>query len=96
MIIIKSRGINDIGLHTIRKWLQSQDNYSLQKPTSKSFEKARVVVNAIDEQYDMDLADVSSPTGFVVPEFIVVVPKFCCSRCWLKNRIIKFPAFRKV
>jgi len=58
--IIKSRGINDIGLYTIRKWLQSQDNYSLQKPTSKSFKKARVVVNKIDEQYDMDLADVSS------------------------------------
>ena len=38
--IIKSRGINDIGLHTIRKWLHSQDNYSLQKPTSKYLKKA--------------------------------------------------------
>jgi transposase len=39
--IIKSRGINDIGLHTIRKWLQSQDNYSLQKPISKSYKKCK-------------------------------------------------------
>ena len=45
--IIKFRGINDIGLHTIRKWLQSQDNYSLQKPISKSFKNARAVVNTI-------------------------------------------------
>ncbi|XP_071129909.1 uncharacterized protein [Mytilus edulis] len=58
--IIKSRGIHDIGIYTIRKWLQNQDNYSLQKPTSKSFKKARVIVNKIDEQFDMDLMDVNS------------------------------------
>lgn len=58
--ILKSKGINDVGKYTIRKWLQNQDDYSLQKPARKSFKNPRVVVNRIDEQYDMDLIDVSS------------------------------------
>lgn len=58
--IIKSRGIKYIVIYTIRKWLKNQDNYSLQKPSNKSFKTAKVVVNETDEEYDMDLMDVNA------------------------------------
>jgi hypothetical protein len=48
----------NIGKHTVRKWLQNQDNYSLQKPVRQTFRKARVIVSGIDDQFDADLADV--------------------------------------
>ena len=44
--ILQQRGIKSPGLYKIRKWLQNQDNYSLQK---HEFEK-----------YDVNLADVTS------------------------------------
>lgn len=56
----KNKGITNIGKHTVRKWLQNQDNYSLQKPVRQTFKKARVVVSGIDDQFDADLADVSN------------------------------------
>ena len=58
--VLKSRGIHNIGKHTVRKWLQNQDDYSLRRELRHSFRKARVVVSGIDDQFDMDLADVSN------------------------------------
>ena len=55
--VLKTRGIHNIGKNTITKWLQNQDNYSLQKPARKSFKKARVVVSGIDDMFDADLGD---------------------------------------
>lgn len=46
---LKARGIN-VGLHTIRKWLNNQDDYSLQKPTGRPVQRARVLVSGIDNQ----------------------------------------------
>ncbi|VDI34581.1 Hypothetical predicted protein [Mytilus galloprovincialis] len=57
--ILKSKGIT-LGIHRVRKWLQDQDSYSLQKPARKSFRKARVVVSGIDDQFDADLANMSN------------------------------------
>ena len=58
--VLKSKGISNIGKHTVRKWLHNQDDYSLRKEVRHSFRKARVVVSGIDDQFDMDLADVSN------------------------------------
>lgn len=58
--VLKSKGISNIGKHTIRKWLHNQDDYSLRKEVRHSFRKARVIVSGIDDQFDMDLADVSN------------------------------------
>lgn len=58
--VLKSKGITHIGKHTVRKWLHSKDDYSLRRELRHSFRKARVVVSGIDDQFDMDLADVSS------------------------------------
>ena len=41
----------------MKKWLQNQDDYSLQKPVLQTFKKARVV-SGFDNQFDADLADV--------------------------------------
>ncbi|CAC5369839.1 unnamed protein product [Mytilus coruscus] len=58
--VLKAKGVKNVGKHSIRSWLQNQDNYSLQKPARKTFEKAKVVVAGIDDQFDADLADLSS------------------------------------
>ena len=40
----------------IRKWLQNQDAYSLNKSVKRNFQCGRVVVSGIDDQWDADLA----------------------------------------
>jgi hypothetical protein len=58
--VLKFKGIARIGQHKVRKWLQSQDDYSLRRELRHSFRKVRVAVSGIDDQFDMDLADVSN------------------------------------
>ena len=43
-----------------RKWLLSQDTYSLHKPTRRRFPGRRVIVSGIDDQWQTDLVDLSS------------------------------------
>ncbi|XP_033725174.1 uncharacterized protein LOC117315138 [Pecten maximus] len=58
--ILKSQGFNSPGLHRIRQYIQSLDDYSLQKPVKRSFRRARVEVGEPFEQYDTDLLDMTS------------------------------------
>ena len=44
----------------IRRWLKEQDTYTLHKPIRRQFERQRTRVTDIDEQWQLDLADVSS------------------------------------
>lgn len=60
---LKMRGIN-ISLYQIQKWLKNQDDYSLQRPSRHPRKRARVVVSDIDNQWDADLADMSSLSRF--------------------------------
>ena len=57
--VFKQAGYN-VSKHRIRKWLQDQDAYSLQKPVKAKFKRARVITTGIDDLLDMDLADVSN------------------------------------
>jgi hypothetical protein len=58
---LKSQGITHIGSkNKVRKWLHSQDVHSLRRELRHSFRKAGVVAAAIDDQFDMGLADVSN------------------------------------
>ncbi|CAC5399947.1 unnamed protein product [Mytilus coruscus] len=59
-ISLKGDGNDEIGIHKIRKWLQNQDDYSLQKPVRRRFQRARVVMSGPKEQLDIDLADMQS------------------------------------
>lgn len=44
----------------IKRFLQSQDSYTLHKPSRRRFKRNRVISDGLHEQYDLDLADVSS------------------------------------
>ncbi|XP_053391513.1 uncharacterized protein LOC128554280 [Mercenaria mercenaria] len=54
---IKSQGKYKIGRPRIRKWLQSQQSYSLTRGARRRFPRSRVIVRGIDSQWDMDLMD---------------------------------------
>ncbi|KAK3092447.1 hypothetical protein FSP39_002935 [Pinctada imbricata] len=58
--ILKSKGVENVGKHIIRRWLQRQDWYSVHKPARSTFMRAKVRVSSIDNQYDADLADMTS------------------------------------
>lgn len=47
-------------IYKIRKWLERNDNYTLQKPVRRKFRRGRVLVSEPYEQYDADLAELSS------------------------------------
>ena len=44
----------------IREWLEGQETYTLHKPIRKRFRRNRIIVSAIDEQWEVDLSDLSS------------------------------------
>ena len=44
----------------VRKWLTFQDTYTLHKPVRKSFSRRRVLVHGIDDQWQIDMVDLSS------------------------------------
>ena len=49
-----------IGRHRIRRWLNSQDSYSLQKAPRRSFKRLRVYTTGISNLWDADLIDVKN------------------------------------
>ena len=59
--IVKKEGKFDIGLYRIKKFLQNQDAYSLQKKVRRRGIKRRaVIVQGIDYQWEADLADMQN------------------------------------
>lgn len=45
--------------YKIRKWLQRQEAYSLQRGVRRPFKKNKVMALGIDDQWDVDLMDMS-------------------------------------
>ena len=56
---IRAEGKWDISLGKIKKWLSGQDTYTMHRPSRKKFTRNKVVVDAMDELWDMDLIDMS-------------------------------------
>jgi hypothetical protein len=48
-----------ITLAQVREWVKEQDTYTLHKPIRRKFKRHRTKVTDIDEQCQLDLADVS-------------------------------------
>jgi hypothetical protein len=48
-----------ITLAQVRDWVKEQDTYTLHKPIRRKFKRHRTKVTDIDEQWQLDLADVS-------------------------------------
>jgi hypothetical protein len=71
----------------------SQDDYSLRRELRHSFRKVRVVVSDIEDQFDMDLADVSNISdendGIKYLLFVIdIFSKYLCVKP-LKNKTAK-------
>lgn len=59
--VVKQEGKFNVGMSKIKKFLQNQDAYSLQKKVRrKGFKRRRVVVQGLDYQWEADLADVQN------------------------------------
>ena len=61
---VKKEGKFAISRKEIREWLMKQDAYTLHKPMRRHFKRNRVIVGGIDQQWQMDLADMQSMQKF--------------------------------
>jgi len=52
--------IKELKLCDVEKWLRSQPTYTLHRPVRLNFKTRRVVVYGMDEQWQMDLVDLSN------------------------------------
>ena len=57
---VKNDAKYQISRNKIRSWLQKQDTYTLHKPVRYRFKRNRVIVGAIDEQWEADLVIMDS------------------------------------
>lgn len=100
--VLKKKKKNPPGLYKIRKWLQSKDDYTLQKPIRRRFKTPRIVVTEPLEMFDADLATLSSISSFNdnFQHLLIVID--CFSRyLWVEalqtktgNEVLK--AFQKI
>ena len=56
---VRQRG-HKITLAQIRQWVKAQDTYTLHKPIRRKFKRQQTRVTDMDEQWQLDLADVSN------------------------------------
>ena len=61
---VKKEGKFAISRKEIKEWLMKQDAYTLHKPMRRHFKRNRVIVGGIDQQWQMDLADIQSMQKF--------------------------------
>ena len=54
---IKDEGKYMISLSKVKRWLQNQESFSLHKPLRRSFDHLKVIVGGLNDQYEVDLAD---------------------------------------
>ncbi|CAB4038544.1 uncharacterized transposon-derived [Paramuricea clavata] len=57
---VKNEGKYEISPDKIRQWLQKQDAYSLHKPVRYRFRRNRVIVGAMDDEWEADLVIMDS------------------------------------
>ena len=61
---VKKEGKIKISRTKIKEWLMKQDAYTLHEPIRRHFKRNRVIVGGIDQQWQMDLADMQSMQKF--------------------------------
>ena len=57
---VKQEGTFKLSRKQISDWLMGQDTYTLHKTARRNFKRNRVIVGGIDDQWQMDLADMQS------------------------------------
>ena len=53
---MKQEGKYKISHNQIKKWIQKQESYRRNKGVKRKFQRGRVIVAGIDDQFDADLA----------------------------------------
>lgn len=56
---VQNEGKYNISKYKVRKWLQRQEPYSLQRPVRRHYRRNKVIVAGIDDQWDADLMDMT-------------------------------------
>ena len=71
--------------YKIGKWLQRQEPHSLQRPLKMSFKRNKVIIKGVDDQWDVDLMDMTKfakyNNGY---NFILVVIGIFSKYVWLR------------
>ena len=82
---VRKTGKYVLSKYKIRKWLQRQEPYSLQRPVRRSFKRNRIMVTGIDDQWSADLMDMvkfsKSNHGYT---FVLVVIDVFSKYLWLR------------
>ena len=61
---VKKEGKCELSRKQVQEWLMKQDAYTLHTPVRRNFLRNRVIVGRIDEQWQMNLADMQSMQKF--------------------------------
>ena len=56
---VKKDGKYNLSKSKIKKWLQNQKSYTLNRRVNRNFKRGKVIVEGIDDQFDADLASMS-------------------------------------
>ena len=82
-----------VSRYRIRKFLQNQDSYSLQRGVRRKFKRSRVIVAGIDDQWEIDLLDVAHTMKFNNGvRFLLMIIDIFSKYLWvvpLKNKLGK-------
>ena len=82
---VQREGRFKISHKQIRNWLQNQDAYSLNKAVKRNFQRGRVIVSGIDDQWDADLAsfahDADQNDGY---RYLLVVIDIFSRHAWIE------------
>ena len=57
---VKNKGEVRISRAKIKEWLTKQDAHTMHKPVRRNFKINRVIVGGIDQQWQIDLAQMQS------------------------------------
>jgi len=58
--VVRQEGKHKIGLGRIKKWLSAQETYTLHRSVQHKIKRNKVIVEGLDDQWDMDLMDMTS------------------------------------
>ena len=82
---VRNDGKFELSKYKIRKWLQRQEPYCLQRSLKRSFKWNTVIVKGVDDQWDVDLMDMIKfakyNNGY---KFILVVIAIFSKYVWLR------------
>ena len=102
MTLLKKEEKYRLSHSQIKRWLQKQNSYSINKTAKRNFQRSRVIVSGIDDQFDADLASFipysDDNDGY---KYLLVVIDIFSRHAWIEpikdktaNEIVK--AFNKI